>query len=101
MAYQGEESRQLSNDLLCASNPLKAYRSWMRDGIRPLKAPASCNKYAAIERNMKMAQEMNIKGTPTLITGDGRVMAGAMQPKALIAFVDGAGIKEEEIKGAK
>ncbi len=49
--------------------------------------PASCTA-AAMERNMKLAQSLNLNSTPTMVRDDGAVLAGALPEDKLLEWID-------------
>jgi thiol:disulfide interchange protein DsbC len=74
-----------ATSIWCSPNKAKAWTDWMISGKQP--APAECDN--PVNRNIALAQQLDINATPTLISADGRKQAGALGEAALNAFVDG------------
>ena len=49
--------------------------------------PERANDTAVLDRNLKLASELGLRGTPMLIAGDGRVSEGARSAEALNAWL--------------
>ncbi len=60
----------------CARDNSTVWREFMTKDIPPPASKADCDS-SAVDRNVALGQRLNINGTPTLISGDGRVMPGA------------------------
>lgn len=53
----------------CAADRAQAWRQAMHDGAVPLSAAASCEH--PVERNLTLARQLGVNGTPTLFWADG------------------------------
>jgi thiol:disulfide interchange protein DsbC len=42
-----------------------------------------------IDRNIKLASELGITGTPTIILQDGRILSGAIKAEQIIEYIEG------------
>ncbi|SAL76430.1 DsbC family protein [Caballeronia telluris] len=69
------DSTTKSKSIWCAKDRAVAWESWMLDHKTP--ALASCDT-AAIDKNLKLGQSMNVTGTPTVFLADGRRLPGAV-----------------------
>jgi thiol:disulfide interchange protein DsbC len=83
-------ARSKTAAILCAADPLKALDSAMTGAALPQSSDPACldqatAKIANVER---FARNHNIHGTPTLISGDGRVRAGFLDEQSLRAWLD-------------
>jgi len=67
------DARAKAIGVWCARQPIDAWQALMLHDIRPV--PADCTH--PIDRNVALAERLGISGTPTLIAGDGRRLAGA------------------------
>ncbi len=79
MPILGADSTAKSRDIVCATDPGKAWRAWMIDGVVPPKAAAGgkCDA-TAIERNVAFGQAQRINGTPAVFFADGTRRPGAI-----------------------
>lgn len=66
------KAREKAISIWCNTNPAAAWHDWMISGKEP-KLRACLNP---INDNVTLAAKFGINGTPTLISEDGRVMAG-------------------------
>lgn len=69
----------------CDKEPIQAWQKLMATG-KAGTAPADCNT-DALKRNFLLAQRHQIRGTPTLINGEGKVLAGAAETAQLELFL--------------
>ena len=67
---------------------------WLSPESRPAAAalwaaamPERANDTAVLDRNLKLASDLGLRGTPMLIAGDGRVSEGARSAEALNAWL--------------
>lgn len=78
-------SDRLVGDIWCATDPAAAWAA-LTKGKGPPRAstavPVRCDT-AAIERNRALAQRLGVRGTPTIVASDGRMLAGAVDASAL------------------
>ncbi|MBL8306860.1 MAG: DsbC family protein [Rubrivivax sp.] len=72
----GADSTAKSRDIWCAKDPAAAWRSWMLDGVAPLRA-MKCDT-AAIDRVLAFGRAQRINGTPALFFVDGTRKPGAL-----------------------
>ena len=67
--------RQLPQSVLCAADPAKAWQALMVNGDSTGLAPqAECR--SPIDRNLALARQLGVSGTPTLFYADGSRTAG-------------------------
>ena len=72
-----------SQSILCKSS-----LQWLEDNFAKKEIPKpDCDNRAEIEANIKVAQELGITGTPTLVLPDGLVVRGVKDAKTLIELV--------------
>lgn len=61
--------------MLCATDPAKAWRALMVNGDSSgLASQAECP--SALDRNLQLARQLGVSGTPTLFYADGTRTAG-------------------------
>jgi thiol:disulfide interchange protein DsbC len=77
--FQGDA---LPRAIWCASDRTQAFRQWMLDAHAPGDAPA-CDD--PLDRNLALARQLGVDGTPTLIWRDGSRTAGYLDRTALEA----------------
>ena len=77
MPILGPDSTAKARDIWCASDPAKAWRAWMIDGVLPGKGGEKCD-LAALDRNIAFGQKHRINGTPGVLFEDGTRKSGAM-----------------------
>ena len=69
------QGRQLPQSVLCAADPAKAWQALMLNGDSPaLAMQADCA--SAVDRNLQLARQWGVSGTPTLIYADGTRSSG-------------------------
>jgi thiol:disulfide interchange protein DsbC len=67
---------------------------WLSPESRPAAAalwaaavPERANDTAVLDRNLKLASQLGLRGTPMLVAGDGRISEGARSAEALDAWL--------------
>lgn len=70
----GQDSQDKSRNILCSSNPMKAWNDWMVGGVAP--ANAQCEN--AVDKNTALANKLGVRGTPTIFLSDGTRIPGAI-----------------------
>ncbi|TDM05078.1 MAG: hypothetical protein C4K60_20345 [Ideonella sp. MAG2] len=87
----GERSKQMTADIRCAAQPVQAWKAWMRSSQMPTSStpPAGVQRACAqaSQAVTQAAEALGIRGTPTLIRGDGRMTVGALDPQALAQWL--------------
>jgi thiol:disulfide interchange protein DsbC len=69
------QGRQLPQSVLCAADPSKAWHALMLDGDASGLSPrADCA--SPLDRNLELARQLGVSGTPTLFYADGSRTAG-------------------------
>ena len=71
----------------CAENRLAAWQGLMRRD----EAPPARECPHPVDRTLALAERLGISGTPTLITGDGRMLAGAASRAQIEAWLERPG----------
>jgi thiol:disulfide interchange protein DsbC len=72
LAYHG---RGLAQALVCSADPQAAWRTWMLQGATPsISRGVECA--TALDRNLRLARQLQVEGTPTLVYADGTRSAG-------------------------
>lgn len=94
----GPESRRLATAIGCAADPAAAWGAWMRQAQQPAAATAACT-YAS-EPVEALAKALDITGTPTLLSDDGRKNSGAMSAAQLGSWLGGAATVARQDDGA-
>ena len=72
----GENSVSRAGQIWCAPDRVKAWEDWMLRKTAPAAA-ASCDT-AALQRNVRFAEQHNITGTPALVFANGKRVSGAI-----------------------
>lgn len=74
-----------SQQIWCAEDALKSWKSWMDDGVKPV-GEGKCA--TPIERNLALGEKLGVSGTPALVFGNGRLVAGAIPKEQLEQLLD-------------
>ena len=82
-----EGSMALARDIWCAADRQAAWSGWMLRGEQPKAAAPSCDAAQVMRRNLDLANRYGIRGTPGLVSADGRVSMGAMNARDLAAWL--------------
>lgn len=69
-----------SQQIWCARNPVQAWNDWVLKEQQPA-GKGDCA--TPIKRNLALGAKLGINATPTLIFGNGRMVAGALPPEQL------------------
>jgi thiol:disulfide interchange protein DsbC len=80
------DAKLKSDRIWCAKNPSKAWKAWNTTGDLAPKSAKECN--TPIDRNIQLAAELGISGTPALISKNGVISAGALPLERLEDFLD-------------
>lgn len=80
------DAKLKSERIWCAQSPSKAWKAWNTTGDLAPKAAKACN--TPIDRNIQLAAELGISGTPALISKNGTLSAGALPLERLEDFLD-------------
>lgn len=81
-----------SQSILCKSSV-----QWLEDNFAKKEIPRpDCDNKQEIDANVKLATELGVTGTPTLIMPDGMVVVGSKDAKAIIDLVTNPPKKEEK-----
>lgn len=76
-------ARQKAVSIWCDPDKLRVWKEWMLEGKEP-KLKACLNPINDI---IALAQKYNVSGTPTMVSLDGRVMAGATTAERIEAWM--------------
>ena len=79
----GPQSSTLATQVWCATDRGRAYQALMLGG----RAPGNRRCDTPLERNLALARTLGVTGTPTLISEDGRRLAGAVGTAQIAAFL--------------
>ncbi|TCJ20173.1 DsbC family protein [Parasulfuritortus cantonensis] len=82
-----EGSMAIARDIWCAADRQAAWSAWMLRGEQPKAAAPSCDAERVMRRNLDLANRFGIRGTPGLVSADGRVSMGAMNARDLAAWL--------------
>jgi len=72
-----------ATQIWCSPDRVKAWDQWMSG--TPLGAAPACA--TPIEANLQFGAKLGIRGTPTLLTADGRQLSGFSTPERIEAFL--------------
>lgn len=73
------DSRQKSEHIMCAKDPVAALRGWMLEG----KVPPKANCDTDIDGLLAFGKQHNVRGTPAVFFEDGTRVGGAMNAEQL------------------
>lgn len=86
--HPGAQSK--SEAIWCAGNDATRSKLWV-DLLTKGKQPPKTKECATpVERNVALAESLGVRGTPTLITADGRRLPGMAPAARISAFMDAA-----------
>ncbi|TDR82948.1 DsbC family protein [Paludibacterium purpuratum] len=74
-----------AKQIWCSADRLKTWRTWMDTGVKPAGSDA-CD--TPIERNLALGEKLGVTGTPALVFGNGRLVAGALGKAQLEQLLD-------------
>ncbi len=77
-------SRDKAIGVWCAPDRAAAWNSL----VNGRSVPGSPQCEHPIDRNIALARQLRVTGTPTLVAADGRKVAGALDATRLVAFLD-------------
>jgi len=78
----GPESSEKSRDIWCSSAPVAVWFSYTLKNTMPAKADAKCDA-SVLDKNVALAKQFGIRGTPAIIFEDGSRAAGALPLAAI------------------
>lgn len=79
------EARRRAVAVWCSPNRVEAWRALMIDNAAP--TGGDCDN--PVDATVALGQRLGVNGTPTMFSGDGRRIAGAIPLDAINAFIDG------------
>ena len=85
------DARAKAEAVWCSKDRAEAWDSLMKTGSVPSDS-AKCD--TPIDRNLSVAASLNITGTPTLISGDGRKMPGARSADQISSWLDASPVAQ-------
>ena len=77
MSMLSDSSKTISENAWCSDNPVKSWQNWMLGGVKPIKTKVTCS-YPEKEIK-KLADDLGIRGTPTIFFSDGTRVPGAIE----------------------
>lgn len=77
------EARAVGESVWCAKDRVKAWDDYMLRDVKP--SSKKCEN--PIDHNLKVAAQLGIAGTPTMINGNGTIRAGALPLGQIDAFL--------------
>lgn len=94
------QGRQLPQSVLCAADPSKAWHALMLDGDSSGLSPrADCA--SPLDRNLELARQLGVSGTPTLFYADGTRTAGYVAVSEIARRVAASSSTAGPVAGAK
>jgi thiol:disulfide interchange protein DsbC len=94
------QGRQLPQSVLCAADPVKAWHALMLSGdAAGLVGPADCA--TPLDRNLELARQLGVSGTPTLFYADGSRSSGYVPASEVERRVIAASMAEAAVARAK
>ena len=61
----------------------------LEDAYAKKKLPSPSCDTDAIDKNIKLAEKLGIRGTPAIVLPDGRLISGTMDAEKLIKLIEG------------
>jgi thiol:disulfide interchange protein DsbC len=92
----GATSVSQATGVWCSKNRTAAWENKMLRNQRVPNAPKNCD--TPIERNLALAQQLGIQGTPYLIAANGKSVSGALNAEKTEDFLDTNGVLKPVIK---
>lgn len=92
----GPDSKKLADAIGCSQDPARAWSAWMGRNVKPDGAPCRSPSDAVD----KLAKELGVEGTPTLVAADGRKNVGALSGQALQSFIAASPSASPALAGA-
>ncbi|MFT3819885.1 MAG: DsbC family protein [Rubrivivax sp.] len=92
----GPASQRLAEAVACSADPAAAWTAWMVKGQPP--AGTTCDK-GSTEAVLKLATELGVNATPTLIAADGRLSSGAKDLASLQAWLSPPALAARQASG--
>jgi thiol:disulfide interchange protein DsbC len=80
------DSTTRARAIWCSPDRNGAWERWMRSGIQPDAAPASCE--TPIERTLGLAEKFNVEGTPTMFLANGQRVVGGLPAAQIDQLLD-------------
>jgi thiol:disulfide interchange protein DsbC len=84
-------SAEIVRNVLCSSDPIKAWDDWMLHEVRPAKAVCKTQT----DKVMALGQKLHVNGTPNLIFGNGIQAPGFLPLEDLEKNLDAPKIKQD------
>jgi len=78
----GPESREKARDIWCSEKPAATWLEFTLANKEPTKAEAKCDS-GVLDKNIALAKQFGIRGTPAIIFEDGSRAAGALSMAAV------------------
>jgi thiol:disulfide interchange protein DsbC len=83
----GPDSKVKARDIWCSVQNSSTWRAWMLNGSIPESSPSTCD-IQALSRNTALARKFGVRGTPSIIFGDGTFVSGSMPFNELKSHID-------------
>lgn len=77
-----------AREIVCAKDRAKAWHEWMGNNVRPNSVLAGCDT-SMLQRNLVLANRLNVTGAPTFFFKSGDRVTGAMAASQFEARLDG------------
>jgi thiol:disulfide interchange protein DsbC len=81
-----KDAKRKSESIICSRS-----LQMLEDALANKPIPDPNCKTDVIDKNIKLAEKLGIRGTPTIILNDGRVTSGAMKAEDLIGLIEAGG----------
>ncbi len=89
----GDDSVSKSKTIWCSKNNAQVWRTWMLQGVMPLRPMGSCD-LTALTRNLELASRYHLNYTPAIIFDDGSRFAGNADADKLAKRLDEVAAKK-------
>ena len=89
----GDDSVNKSRTIWCSKNNAQVWRSWMVQGVMPLRPMGSCD-LTALTRNLELADRYHLNYTPAILFDDGSRFRGNADADKLAKRLDEVAAKK-------
>lgn len=79
-------SREVASAIVCSTNPVAAWRSYLVDGVSPIASP--CEKGdLQVSANMALFEKLALNVTPTMVSPSGLIVVGSGDSEKIAAVM--------------
>ncbi len=85
--FLADSSVEIAGSILCSQNPGKAFMEWMVEDKLPTAKPKQ-EAAAILNRNIELAEKLELGGTPSIFLANGKGPLGMMDAESLAAEIE-------------